>query len=311
MNRMWITTTSSRLALAALGFGALTASSSDAEANKPADPAALIDAQLKEDLTTLGSAKIFFGHHSVGDDLLAGIKALSSAANIPVTIQEVRPGKNGDPKAKVEDWLKQAQALPEGSEVAMMKFCYADFMPNTDVDAVFKAYTEAVDTLKKARPDLSLLHITTPLTVNHVDFMTKVKRMLGREIWEDAAGLKRQQYNDLLRDRFAGKEPFFDLAAWESKGSGAPSTIEIGGKKVEILPALYARDKGGHLNEHGQQAGGKELARALATLVKDHKARAAAAAAKAAEEAAAAKAAEEAAAAAAAEAEKAAKKKKK
>lgn len=182
----------------------------------------------------------------------------------------------------------------------MMKFCYADFMPATNVDAVFKAYTEAVDHLRKTRPDLSILHITAPLTVNHVGFMTKVKRMLGREIWEDGAGLKRQAYNELYRQKFAGKEPFFDLAAWEAKGAGAAEVIGIGGTKVEILPALYARDKGGHLNELGQQAGAKALARTLADLVKDHKARAAAA--KAAEEAAAAaKAAEEAAAAAAAQ----------
>lgn len=300
MMRKWTTTITSRLALAALGLGA-TLACNEAQANKPADPASLVDAQLQEDLKLLGESKIFFGHHSVGDDLLAGIKALSEAAKIPVAIQEARPGKNGDPQAKVADWLKMAATLPAGSEVAMMKFCYADFMPNTDVDAVFKAYTEAVETLRKERPDLSILHITTPLTVSNDGFMTKLKRMFGREVWDDQAALTRQRYNELLRQKFEGKEPFFDLAEWESKGSGTPSLLEVGGTKVEVLPALYARDKGGHLNELGQQTGGKELARTLATLVKDHKARAAAAAAKAAEEAAAAAAAAEAAAAAAAQ----------
>ena len=74
---------------------------------------------------------------------------------------------------------------------------------------------------------------------------------------------KRNRYNELLRDRYAGIEPLFDLARLEAKGDSASFWHD--GRRYECLATAFT-DDGGHLNATGQINIATELMAFLAAL---------------------------------------------
>ena len=81
------------------------------------------------------------------------------------------------------------------------------------------------------------------------------------------AGLRqRQQYNEMLRKEYAGREPLFDIAQIES---ALPDSSRVAFKKGEenyYGMAPEYTDDGGHLNEKGRKIFAEQLLIFLAAL---------------------------------------------
>jgi hypothetical protein len=229
----------------------------------------VIDDTLKQDLATLRGARVYFGHHSVGQDILDGLAVLSKDAGIEVKIDEGPVGQNTKPLEKFEDFAKRAERDPaDGTQLMAMKLCYVDFNPRTDVDELIRGYVHAVERVRKARPGVKVVHVTPPLFARPTDVKSKLNRTLGRVVWEDEANAKRLAFSRRLREAFAN-DPFFDLGAIEStRPDGTAEEYEVDGNPVPMLWPGYTRD-GGHLNDPGKLVAAKAFAHALASALRN------------------------------------------
>jgi hypothetical protein len=228
----------------------------------------VVEETVKQDLSTLRGARVFFGHHSVGANILQGLGELSKEAGIDVRIDEAPVGENTKPLGKFEDFAERAERNPgDGTQLMAMKLCYVDFQPTTDVDSLVLAYAAAVDRVKKARPGVKVLHVTPPLCTHPTDLKSKLSRTLGKSIWEDQANMRRLEFKRKMIERFPG-EPVFDLSAVEStRPDGTTEAYPVDGKEVPMLWPGYT-DDGGHLNGRGRVAAAKAFAHALATALR-------------------------------------------
>lgn len=222
---------------------------------QPAHAATPRDEAMRE----VSSARVYFGHQSVGWNILDGIATLYGSVGIPApkvvdglaglpasgpgfAQQEV--GSNGDPQSKFDDF---ARALTSGSEVdvAAMKLCYVDITADSRPRAVFAAYRRTVTRIRAQRPGTTLVHVTAPLTVD-----------------DPAANLMRQRYNALLRKAYGSQ--VFDLARVEStRPNGSRVAGRHHGRRYFALFRGYTSD-GGHLNARGSKRAAVAFVRALA-----------------------------------------------
>ena len=105
----------------------------------------------------LASKKIYFGHQSVGLNIIEGVEELlkehrqinlNIIKTTPATFTLLRPvfahseiGKNGDPRSKVEEFVRLIETRGEAeADLAFFKFCYAGFDHVTDVNRLFEYY---------------------------------------------------------------------------------------------------------------------------------------------------------------------------
>jgi hypothetical protein len=229
---------------------------------------AVIDDTLKADLETLRGARVFFGHQSVGVNILEGLAQLSREAGIPVQIGEGPVGANRDPASKFEDFARRAESTPAGElQVMAVKLCYADFEPSTDVDALIRAYRDAVARVRKAQPGVRIVHVTPPLWARPSGFKAGIKRMLGKSFWEEQGDVHAQSYRAKLLAAFPG-EPVFDLSLIEStRPDGSREENQVDGHAVPMLWPGYTND-GGHLNQTGKRIAAKAFAHALAVAAR-------------------------------------------
>lgn len=224
------------------------------------------------ELEKVRNARILFLHHSVGADILNGIRALDEAAGGTAHVQivnadavtdspggaliEFSGGRNMEPKSKIDSFAQfirsNANAKPE---LAFMKLCYVDFNPSTDVDELFAYYRTAIEALKREHPEIKFAHVTAPLHAWPSEIKWRAYRLIGKEVWEDSANAKRARYNQLLKETFAS-DPIFDLSTVEATApDGTLTTFRFGGADVLTLYPGYTED-GGHLNAEGQRAAG-------------------------------------------------------
>ncbi|MCC7074831.1 MAG: SGNH/GDSL hydrolase family protein [Deltaproteobacteria bacterium] len=226
----------------------------------------MADEALRSELTTLKEARIFFGHHSVGVNLLEGVAALAREAGVAVTIGEGSVGANTYPKSKFEAWAQKAEAGID-ADLMVMKLCYVDVTPSTNVDELVASYRGAVERVRHAKPGVKILHVTTPLTVRGDGLKNWLKRSFGRSVWDDDANAKRLAYNRALVAAFPG-EPIFDLATIEStRPDGSREEHVVGGTPVPMLWPGYS-DDGSHLNEQGKRMAGRAFVAALAAALR-------------------------------------------
>jgi hypothetical protein len=230
----------------------------------------------------LAGKKIYFGHMSVGNNMLEGVQDLAKEYPfIRLNIVETknpssfdRPifahspiGKNQDPKSKINDFVHLMDSgIGSRAEIAFFKLCYIDILAATDVDEVFKQYKNAMETLKKKYPKVTFVHVTSPLRVVQTGVLVPIKKVIGRPVGGYADNIKRSRFNELLRQEYKGKEPIFDLAAIEATyPDGRRATFDSDGKTYESLVADYTND-GGHLNEYGRKIVAAHFLAFLATL---------------------------------------------
>ena len=230
----------------------------------------------------LAQRRVFFGHQSVGSDIVAGLEAIArEQPDLGLRVVEGRSaevlaapgfahalnGQNGQPLTKLHDF---AEALEKGglgsrADIALFKFCYVDFRPGTDVDAIFAAYRATLARLRAAFPLVTFVHVTSPLVVVQRGPRALLKRLLGKRPAGAEENVLRERYNALLRAEYSGREPLFDLAAVESTlPDGRPVRFEDGGATYPALAREYASD-GKHLNVVGSRRAAAYLLRTLAS----------------------------------------------
>lgn len=220
--------------------------------------------ELRADLQVLAERKIWFGHHSVGSDVLDGVKALAKEAGVVVAIGEGPIGENGKAFEKIKDF--EREAMVRDAELVVMKLCYADFTPETDALALADAYEAAVARVRAARPDVRIVHVTPPLTVRQTGAKARISRMIGRAVWDDDSNLRRLEYSERILIRFAG-ETILDLGLLESTTPDGTREMHLvdGPLRARMVPYLWSgwsRD-GGHLNDDGKRMAARAFVRTL------------------------------------------------
>ena len=228
-------------------------------------PRAAATAVLTTDLATAARARVFFGHQSVGMNILEAVPGVYTAHGMAAPLIEegaTRPGAGGgfidhafigeneNPVLKIQDFAaKLRSGLGQRVDVAMMKFCYVDVTSGTDVTALFRTYRATMAALQQEFPKVTFVYVTVPLTTEP-GLLSKVKSKLTGSGGAAADNAARQRLNELIRQQYAG-DHLFDLAAAESTapdGTRVAGTYD--GQRYYALYPGYASDEG-HLNATG------------------------------------------------------------
>lgn len=266
----------------ALTVVALTAAHCSPAPQARAERGPEMTAQLAADVAAIRRRRIYFYHHSVGQNVLDGLARLDgevgggtirmvardAAAGIagPV-LAHGGGGRNGDPKGKIDffaEVIRKERGL--NPDLAFLKLCYADIDPRTDVADVFDHYRRTLQGLAREFPGIRFAHVTVPLMEHPEDLKNRIYRVIGREVWADASNVKRAEFNRRLLEAFP-TDPILDLARIEAtRPDGGQSTFEAGGRRYPGLYAGYSED-GGHLNAAGQRVAAVEAARFMAAAL--------------------------------------------
>ncbi len=237
---------------------------------------AVADAVDTSALTTVARARVFFGHQSVGGNIIEGIAPAYDAKGLTSPeIIELSPdaspslpsggffahsliGVNGDPEGKLDAFDSMLRSgLGDEVNVAMMKFCYLDVTARTDVDALFSRYQDTFAALERDYPDVTFVHLTTPLTTA-TGFKSRVKSLLGGGNPNAADNAARERFNTLVRNAY-GEDRLFDLAVLESTApDGSSVSGSYDGQEYHTLYEGYAIDEG-HLTPTSSQLAASEL----------------------------------------------------
>jgi len=247
-----------------------------------AEPFRMTDA-LQQDLATVGGARIFFGHQSVGRNVMQGLEDLQNdLGTARITVLEMgetapdlpdafllhsRVGENTQPASKCDDFKRQVGALAGRIDYALLKFCYIDIDENSDVDAIFGYYRRTLDDLKARHPDITFVHVTSPLRHTASGPGVWIREIMGKPNRSKLANIKRNEFNEHLRSTYAG-DPIFDIAASESTyPDGRRESFIKDGKTYDSLIGAYTHD-GGHLNETGRRYVAADMMQALAGVIR-------------------------------------------
>jgi len=223
----------------------------------------------------LSQKKIYFGHHSVGFNIIDGIKDLMKEnPQIKLNIVETynptdlkdgifahsKVGNNRDPVSKTADFTRFiVDGIGNKADYAFFKFCYVDIVNETDIDNVFKDYKGNITKLKTTFPKTVFIHLTVPLKVVQTGIKAWIKTIIGKQIGGYAKNIKRNEYNKLLINEYSETDRVFDLAMVEStREDGTRQTFTESGKTYYSLNPDYT-DDGGHLNEKGRKRLAKQL----------------------------------------------------
>lgn len=232
-----------------------------------------------DQLRAVASSRIFFGHQSVGSNVLGGLDALARDLAVPeLKITETRSasevvagtmahahvGRNRDPQSKIDEFAAIMNGpMASAVQIALLKLCYIDVTASSDPAAVFDAYASTLDDLSRRHPGVTFLAVTVPLA-RDPGWKGVVKSWLGKNNdMGPADNVARQTFNQLLRERYAGTGRLFDIAAVEAAMDQAPTRRSRGGTEYYVLHEAFSSDPG-HLNALGSRAAAAELVRTLA-----------------------------------------------
>ena len=208
-----------------------------------------------EDLAAVSDTRVFFGHQSVGQNVLDGVRELYAERQQPApAINDAFIGENEKPLRKIEDFdatLRRGRG--DEVDVAMMKLCYIDITPRTDVEALFGAYRTTLAALEKDLPAVRFVHVTVPLMTEPGPLTSLKARLTRNERFGPAENVARERLNALIRREYAGGH-LFDLAAVESTTPDGTRVSGVHrGTTYYALHDGYASDNG-HLNRAGSRA---------------------------------------------------------
>ena len=223
----------------------------------------------------LSQKKIYFGHQSVGFNIIDGIKDIMKSNpqikfNIIETTNPVNlnspalahapVGKNMNPKSKCDAFAElMNNGFGNKTDIAFLKFCYIDFALGTNVEELFKTYESTMSFLRTKYPQVVFIHVTVPLTTPQSGLKALIKKTIGKPVAGYEENIRREEFNEKLRKHYAGKEPVFDLALIESTTeTGSRATFTFKGETGYNLAPEYTND-GGHLNERGRNIVAEQL----------------------------------------------------
>jgi len=233
-----------------------------------------------EEIAALVNKRILFGHASVGNNIIEGIRDIITADNRfeKINIQKLEsnhqisaPGfyhfgvrKNGFPKKKC-DHFKQIlieNGLGQKADIAFFKFCYVDIEMDANVQELFNYYVDTVESIKRKFQNIKMIHVTTP----YYSHKRGLKGFIKRLIKPDLHNVKRNEFNNKLIEKYNQSDPIFDLATVESTyPDGSRSSFKYKGKTYYSLANEYTYD-GGHLNKTGRYLAAKNLLKTLSEI---------------------------------------------
>jgi hypothetical protein len=232
-----------------------------------------------DDLATVSRTKVFFGHMSVGMNVLNGVAGVYAAHGMtapPIEQGAIEPdtaagflghafiGENEKPVLKIQDFDARIRSgIGQQVDVAMMKLCYVDVMDATDVSALFATYSETIAALERDFPKMTFVHVTVPLMTEQRQLSKLKSRLTGRSRYGPSENVARERLNVLIRREYAGGH-LFDLAATESTApDGRRATGTYRGQQYYRLYDGYASDNG-HLNGEGARVAATAWLKAIA-----------------------------------------------
>lgn len=233
-------------------------------------------APTADEVAAVAKRRVFFGHQSVGGNVLDGLAEVTGGAVRVVSSREADAfdtpglvhtliGQNEAPLTKAADFERAMDGIGERADIAFFKLCYVDFDATTDVQAVFDAYKGTLDKLAAKYPKVTFVAVTAPLTTVQTGPKAWLKRTFGSGAWGEAENVKRQAFNEKLREAFRGK-PLFDLARLEAqRPDGTTQSFTRDGATVPALTPEYT-DDGGHLNAVGRKVVAEALVKFLAAV---------------------------------------------
>jgi hypothetical protein len=255
----------------------------ETDINRIASPS--IDDVPREYWAKLAEKKIFFGHQSVGYNIIEGIKDIMRERNyIKLNIVKTREpeqfdqpifahaqvGWNTDPASKIEAFENiMDTGVGNKVDIAFFKLCYIDVMRDSNPQQIFANYRNTIEDLKARCPDTEFLHVTVPIRSAPKGLKRYVKQsiklLIGKQgVLDD--NMKRQQYNTLLNNVYSETESLFDLALAESLGPDGYRCYAVKEKeRVYFMNSIYTYD-GGHLNEEGRKRVAEQLLIILAQM---------------------------------------------
>lgn len=224
----------------------------------------------------LSQKKIYFGHQSVGYNIIDGIKdVMKENPQVKLNLLETtnpsdfkRPlfghskvGRNQDPEGKMTGFADMlAKGIGNEVDIALLKFCYVDIVATSDINKILAQYKTAITTLRSKYPRIRFVHLTVPLEISSPSWKTWIKKAIGKgDFWEYKDNVSRNKFNENLRKLYNNDEPIFDLATLESTYAGAGrSSFVLSGKTYYSLTPSYT-DDGGHLNATGRKVVAEQL----------------------------------------------------
>ena len=231
------------------------------------------------DWEILSEKKIYFGHQSVGFNIMEGIsEILRENAQIKLRIIETadkseikngvlahsRIGQNRNPQSKIDEFVKfMEEGIAGNADIAFFKFCMVDFDTDTDAAHLFHSYKSSMEYLEGRFPNTRFVYVTVPITTDPpglkkwiFQLRMLVKKVRGEPVYDIVS---RTRFNNYLRDDFKGRRSFFDLAEAEATSSdGKRFTLKKDGDTYLQLVPEYTYD-GGHLNEVGRRKIAEDL----------------------------------------------------
>jgi hypothetical protein len=238
-------------------------------ANKANEPSKIVQENTK---------RVFFGHQSVGYNILSGVRRIAGTVQIIEITGEALPenaaagiyhsaiGRNTDPMGKIAEFKKLCidNGFGKQLDAAVLKLCFVDIERTTDVAGLFNYYAAAIDSIEKKHPALVVIPATIPLMIHaSLGIKTKIKDFFLGDL-----NIKRDEFNNLVRRKYQGKRTVFDCAAIEAlRPDGTGESFVFRGKTYDALYPGYSSD-GGHLNEIGQNRVATEFIRAINNVKK-------------------------------------------
>lgn len=210
---------------------------------------------------TVAKMRIFFGHMSVGNQILNEIQRLSdekTERNIHIlktrsaddfispVVGHSTIGRNQFPFEKIDDFVSVLDnGVGKKIDIAIFKFCYTDIRVQTDVDSLFNYYQQRMKYLQGKYPKIRFIHFTVPIMVRSTGIKGLVKRLTGYD-----HNKNRNRLNEYIRKTYTD-DCVFDIAFYESRYPDG--SFEKYGRRNRIpgLVPKYSTD-GGHLNETGK-----------------------------------------------------------
>ncbi len=153
-----------------------------------------------ENIKVLNEENFFFGHHSVGYNILDGVAMIEkNMPSIKLKIKKLdspdglvagkgilyhgEVGSNFNPYSKIDDFARWINdGLNKYVNIAFFKFCFVDIRTNTDVLSLFSHYKEVMNNLRKKYPQITFVHVTVPLVSMKRTGLSKWKFKLKRII---------------------------------------------------------------------------------------------------------------------------------
>jgi hypothetical protein len=226
-------------------------------------------------LRAIAARRVLLAHASLGQAMAAGVQHfVDTMDGVGVRVMRGVPPSDDRMAAIIAldhaagtDARNQAAAFADavtatlGSSggIALFGYTASDVTETTDVDALFAAFRAATRDIEWLSPRVQFVPMTIPLTCSGEPTITRlVTRSLGRDV-DFERNRRRNRFNRLLIDDFAGSNPVFDLARLQSTRPDGTRAFEFDGHElVYSLASEYTNADGG-LNDAAQRMLAEQL----------------------------------------------------